>query len=74
MRREGGGQKCRDAVRRIGVKVVSEKRERWKIQNQYMEGGGDEGGWKRRSWESLSVFLNFSSRLWALVDLHTVPA
>lgn len=36
---------------------------------QYVEGEG-----KRRSRESMSGFLNFSSGLWALSDLHTIPA
>lgn len=31
---------------------------------------GGEGGWK---WKSLSGCLNFTSGLWAITDLHTVP-
>lgn len=42
MWREGGGQKCRDAVRRIGVTVVSEEREMEDTESVY--GGGRRRG------------------------------
>lgn len=58
---------------RIGVKFVGERSEMEDIKKANRQkhiGRGEEGG----SWESLSVFLNFNSSLWAPADLHTAPA
>lgn len=62
---------------RTKVHVVAVKREAYakeKVKQIFLKmfvGGREDRGWK---WKSLSGFLNFISGLWALSDLHTVPA